>query len=174
MKLDQGTFIAWLQNEEQNSQQEICSLTAYKVNEFEVRDKSIYVDYEFLTVDWTADEFEMFKMVDDWLPSQQFPKFIHRIRMKEEYSWSTPEEMCQLTQEYLRETLDIEYSDEPWDSPDISDEFLNSFIDGYDRYCLGEALVENEGADGVLPDYVPPRLRPIFEDCVRRYKQSAQ
>ena len=137
-----------------------------------MRELSVYIDYEFLTVDWTIKGFEMFRLVDYFSESELFPKCMHRIRLKEEYIWNSQKEKADLSDDYLRDTLEINCADEPWDSPSITNEFLEALFDRYDKYCIGEALVENYKADSVMPQFVPERLHPMFQNCIRLYKEN--
>lgn len=165
-------FAEWLRDAEHNTPQDVYSWTPYKITSYDVEGSSINVEYEFLTVDPYLENYQMFEMCEEGIEGYKFPKFINKIKLKEKYTWGDAGKLSELTSDYLRENIDVEYEDVPWDSQDLTNDFLGYVVDYYDRDSIGRALVEIYKADVQMPDFVPERLKPLFSQCVKAYLGS--
>lgn len=165
----QSVFMQWLAENEANTQQDHYSLTPYVVHEYRVSEKEVYVDYDFLVVDSAVSNFELFKCPDDVYPSQQFPKELCRVRLKERYIWNSSSEKNELSEDYLREAEDILVSPVSWDADEVTDSVIGLVTGKYDEYAFGGALVKTYQADKEMPSFIPKRLIPYFSYCISCY-----
>ena len=165
----QEVFIEWLNENERNTQLDHYSLSPYVVNEYRVEEKSIYVDYDFLVIDSAQKDFELFKRLDGAYASQQFPKELCKVRLKETYTWESQGDKETLDENYLRDTLDVDVNGVSWDDEEVTDAVVEMATCWYDESAFGEALVKTYGADKQIPDFIPRKLIPYFESCIKSY-----
>jgi len=167
-------FVEWLNENERNTQLDHYSLTPYVVNEYRVEEVSIYVDYEFLVIDSTQKDFELFKRLDGAYASQQFPKELCKVRLKETYTWESQEDKETLSENYLRDTLDVDVNNVSWDDEEVTDAVVGKATCWYDEPAFGEALVKAYGADKQMPEFIPKKLIPYFESCIKSYLEGLE
>ena len=165
----QEVFIEWLNENERNTQLDHYSLSLYVVNEYRVEEKLIYVDYDFLVIDSAQKDFELFKRLDGAYASQQFPKELYKVRLKETYTWESQGDKETLDENYLRDTLDVDVNGVSWDDEEVTDAVVEMATCWYDESAFGEALVKTYGADKQIPDFIPKKLIPYFEGCIKSY-----
>lgn len=165
----QEVFIEWLNENERNTQLDHYSLSPYVVNEYRVEERSIYVDYDFLVIDSAQKDFELFKRLDGAYASQQFPKELCKVRLKETYTWESQGDKEILDENYLRDTLDVDVNGVSWDDEEVTDAVVEMATCWYDESAFGEALVKKYGADKQMPDFIPRKLIPYFESCIKSY-----
>jgi len=164
--------VEWLNENERNTQLDHYSLTPYVVNEYRVEEVSIYVDYEFLVIDSAQKDFELFKRLDGAYASQQFPRELCKVRLKETYTWQSPVDKEALDENYLRDTLDVDVNSVSWDDEEVTDAVVEMATCWYDESAFGEALVKTYGADKQMPDFIPKKLTPYFESCIKSYLEG--
>lgn len=164
----------WLNEKERNTQLDHYSLSPYVVNEYRVEESSIYVDYDFLVIDSAQKDFELFKRLDGAYASQQFPKELCKVRLKETYTWDSEEDKETLDENYLRDTLDVDVNSVSWDDEEVTDAVVEMATCWYDESAFGEALVKTYGADMQMPDFIPKKLISYFDGCIKAYLQGME
>lgn len=167
-------FAEWLQGIEHDQPADCYSMTDYTINSYNVDESSIEVDYEFLTVEPFENRESMFTHKEQFANGHGFPKSFEKIRLKERYTWESLEDMCDLSENYVMDCIDVDVTDVDWDNPNITDEMIQDQIERYEADSIGCVLVEEYDADVKMPEFIPERLIPFFNKCIFEYRKISE
>ena len=98
-----------------------------------------------------------------------FPSQLQFITLEEKYEWTDAVALHQLEECISEDTINVEVDYIDWSDPLISDEALDVLVYGNDQYAIADSLINLYGADTKMPDFVPPRLHPIFKKFIESF-----
>lgn len=145
----------------------------FKVLSFERKDESVRVTLKFVADESKkgndSESLVMFRY-DPENYDGYFPNQVQIVTLEEEYTWENSAACDDLTDHISEDTLsvDIDYVD--WDDPKLTDEVVIDLLNNHDRFAIADTLINLHNAKNVMPDFVPTRLRPHFEQMIKEFK----
>jgi hypothetical protein len=99
-----------------------------------------------------------------------FPKYLQIVTLDETYTFENSEDCDALAEPTCENTgvIDVEYVD--WDDPKLTDEVVAELLSRNDEYAIAETLINLHNAKIKMPDFVPARLKPYFEQMIKEFE----
>ena len=144
----------------------------FKILWFEKQDKSLKVRLSFIADESKkGNDSESLVMFRYDAESYQgfFPNQVQIITIEMKYAWENSAACDALLDHASEDKLYVDIDWVGWNDPKISDEAVNQLLSGHDRYAIADTLINLHGAKTRMPDFVPTRLKPYFENMVREF-----
>jgi len=145
----------------------------FKVLSFERKDATVRVTLSFVADESKkgndSESLVMFRY-DPENHVGYFPKQVQIVTIEEEYTWENSAACDELTDHISEDTLsvDVEYLD--WDDPELTDEVIAELLSSNDEYAIADTLINLHNAKIKMPDFVPARLKPHFEQMIKEFE----
>jgi hypothetical protein len=99
-----------------------------------------------------------------------FPNQVQIVTLEEKYSWENTAGCDALTAHINEETLDIDVDYVDWDDPILTDEVVIHLLNNNDQFAIADTLINLHNAKIKMPDFVPARLKPHFEQMIKEFE----
>ena len=98
-----------------------------------------------------------------------FPASIHRMDMHTRYIWKDSVGCENLTLDHEWEHMGLDVETFQWDDPTFPLEIFTDACDRMDADAIAVTLIKLHSGDVKIPEFVPHRLRPLFQTFMDDY-----
>ena len=144
--------------------------SSFEVIKLELTDNVINATYQFIYSNEGANDWSLFEMTEDY-NNESFPKGITLCTINEDFIWGSNETLNVLDKnDFSYDYADPSFDTFLWDDLNLSNDWIDCFFDGYDKYMVGESLVKNYGASNEkVPEFIPERIKLRIKSCIEEY-----
>lgn len=142
----------------------------FEIIKLELKDKTINATYQFIYREEEGEDWTLFEMTENY-GNESFPKGLVLCTVNEDFIWGSNETLNVLDKDdFYYINANPSFDTFLWDDPNLSEDWIDCFFDGYDKYMAGESLVENYGASkSTLPEFIPDRIKSRIKSCIELY-----
>ena len=167
-RLTKEKIAGWIENRFANDYFRfdlICS--PVEIIKFKQEGNMLEVDYEFWD-DGHAYETQQDVLFDIEISKEygvNFPARMQLVILKDRYTWTSVDECLSLSENFTEDMLktDIDYVE--WGDARIED-WVEHYFSMMDKESMQAMLLEKYDAANGLPDFIPDRLKGLFQQVV--------